>query len=113
MTKEEFYNGKVEGGELSEVGHRRRLSRELDFGVWWRKKYAYPNYRITWVEATGELISVNLAPGISDYEVIGRCKGEDNIEKLLEGWAEKCGPTNSWYWIAEKFNDRYKNLYIL
>jgi hypothetical protein len=39
---------------------RRRRSPELDYGVWWRRRGVV--YRLTWVEATGELIAVQLTP---------------------------------------------------
>ena len=37
---------------------RRRRSPELDFGVWWRHLGVL--YRLTWVDATGELVAVQL-----------------------------------------------------
>lgn len=40
---------------------RRRRSPELDFGVWWRDRGGVV-YRLSWVEATGELIAVQLTP---------------------------------------------------
>jgi len=39
---------------------RRRRSPELDYGVWWEHRGV--RYRITWVDATGELIAVQLTP---------------------------------------------------
>src|SRR5215475_297665 len=42
---------------------QRRTSPELDFGVWWR--HAGVVYRLTWVEATGELVAVQLSPPVA------------------------------------------------
>jgi hypothetical protein len=92
--------------------HRRR-SRELDFGVWWR--WHQQVYRITFVEATGELIAVQLsAPTVRAVPfglamiggdpmrvyVLAIIDGEDRAEQLLDGWAEVCGHPDSLEWVA-------------
>lgn len=92
MTNEEFYKD-------PKLGELRQKSRELDFGVWWRKSYEYPPYRVTWVEATGEVIAVKQANHTDLYEVLGVVKTEEEVERKLEGWAEKCGPVNSLDWV--------------
>lgn len=38
-----------------DLDERRRRSREIDYGVWWR--WHDELYRVSWVEATGELIA--------------------------------------------------------
>lgn len=86
MTQEEFYSS-----------HERVMSRELDFGVWWRDGGTYPNYRITWVEATGEVISVDQRS--MDYQILGVVDSEEKIEALLKGWANKCGDKDSLDWV--------------
>jgi hypothetical protein len=54
----------------------RRRSPELDFGVWWRA--AGVVYRLTWVEATGELVAVQLTPARAiPFHVL-----EDNLERV-------------------------------
>jgi hypothetical protein len=55
---------------------RRRWSGEVDFGVWWRA--AGVVYRLTWVEATGELVAVQLTPPATiPFSVL-----EDELEGL-------------------------------
>lgn len=89
MTKEEFYK------DLN-----RKFSRELDYGVWWHDLQSWPAYRVTWVENTGELISVD---SHSDkYEILGIIKTEEEVEKVMENWAEKCGQINSLEWVKSR-----------
>lgn len=99
---------------------RRRPSPELDFGVWWRWRGVI--YRLTWVEATGELIAVQLsAPRVRSFVfdgtapeyagmaiiggdpggvyVLGTIAGREAIERILEGWAEICGHDDSLVWV--------------
>jgi hypothetical protein len=55
---------------------RRRRSPELDFGVWWRA--AGVVYRLTWVDATGELVAVQLTPARTvSFHVL-----EDELERV-------------------------------
>lgn len=55
---------------------RRRRSPELDFGVGWRA--ADVVYRLTWVDATGELIAVQLTPAWSiQFHIL-----EDELERV-------------------------------
>jgi hypothetical protein len=111
-----------------ESDERRRRSREIDFGVWW--KLGAETFRVTWVEATGELIAVRLGPGrggrglikIVTHEagpalLLGQgavnlggepmevyelavIPDEDEVEGLLAGWAEVCDEPNSLAWIV-------------
>jgi hypothetical protein len=105
---------------------RRRRSPELDFGVWWRHRGVV--YRLSWVEATGELIVVQLSPprvepfafpingeGVvgglgtivvgGDPEtvtIIGRVNGREVVERLLDGWADWCGEQESLAWVLDR-----------
>jgi hypothetical protein len=106
-----------------ELDERRRRSPELDFGVWWR--WGNDHYRLTWVDATGELIAVRMgAPrfdrmiqvathGFLAFDVAA--SGEPmqvyvlavisfraQVEQLLDGWAEVCGEPGSMGWVAER-----------
>lgn|SRR5215471_6500651 len=106
----------------------RRRSPELDYGVWWRA--AGVVYRVTWVEATGELVAVQLTPahveaftvpdaalgeldlfgfGVAVYggeagevAVLGVVHGREVVERLLDGWAEVCGEEGSLAWVVER-----------
>lgn len=82
-----------------QLGEARRKSRELDFGVWWRDHNLSP-HRVTWVELTGEVYSVNLYE--ETVEVIGSVKTEAEIEERLKGWAEECGKEGSLYWVKRR-----------
>ena len=97
------------------LDERRRRSRELDYGVWWR--WQGSTFRVTLVEATGELIAVQLsAPTVRSLPfglalvggeplrvlVLAIVDGEELAEQLLDGWAEICGRPDSLGWIAER-----------
>jgi hypothetical protein len=101
---------------------RRRRSGELDFGVWWRRNGLV--FRVTWVEATGELIAVQLSgprveallePGSvrpagfmviggdpDNLTVIGTVRERAVVERLLDGWAEMCGEQESLGWVLDR-----------
>lgn len=101
---------------------RRRWSRELDFGVWWRQGTTI--HRITWVDDTGELIAVRLsgpeharlelegevleimrAGDEQDVTVLGVVHGEEVVERLLNGWAEMCGEQESFCWVLDRVRE--------
>lgn len=104
MTKEDFYKGQMKNRRVKpELGLQRQRSRELDFGVHWRKLSIFPTYRVTWVENTGEVITVDLHQ--NTYEILGKIKTEEEVEKRFKGWADACGPANSLYWITKKIEN--------
>jgi hypothetical protein len=105
---------------------RRRRSPELDYGVWWRHRGIF--YRLTWVDATGELIAVQLsAPrvhALTDPDsaspiglavigsaaagsviVLGRIAHRDAVEQILDGWADICGHDDSLVWVRRQLAD--------
>jgi hypothetical protein len=110
---------------------RRRRSPELDFGVWWRLRRLV--YRLTWLDATGELVAVQLTPprvtpftmpagelgelmlgglGVAiiggeagAVTVLGVVEGRDGVERVLEGWAEVCGGPDSLEWVLDRVHD--------
>lgn len=88
MTRQDFYK------DL-----KREQSREIDFGVWWHGNANYPTYRVTWVQDTGEVISVN---NREDYQVIGVIELEEDVERVLEGWVVQCGQLNSLQWVYDQ-----------
>jgi hypothetical protein len=93
MKLQDFYDDKY-------LGQKRRLSRELDFGCWWRGKRHFPNYRITWVQSTGEIIRVELWN--EDCVILGTIENEAEVEIAFQGWAKECGLPNSLAWIQAR-----------
>jgi len=104
ISKEEFYKNK-----------ERKYSRELDYGVHWRDGQSWPTYRVTWVEATGEVYAiandeemveilgvVKESKTLDEIEKAGGGYNDLRIEKLLSGWANVCGQPNSLDWIRSK-----------
>lgn len=98
---EAFYAGDV----------RRVESVEVDFGVHWRPSHsAFQTWRVSWVEATGELYAVRLSPG----PIVGRGRGGpvhvlatglrmvEDAEELLLGWTDECGSVGSLDWVRER-----------
>lgn len=77
---------------------RRRFSGEVDFGVIWREgDEPWPNYRVSWIEATGDIYAVCFGgPNKRRIEHLGNVERRDAIEALLEGWAEIEPPTLDW-----------------
>lgn len=74
----------------------RRLSPELDYGVWWYDRDHDP-WRVSWVERTGEIIAVAQRTG--QVEILGRLGARHDVERVLEGWADICGSADSLDWV--------------
>lgn len=94
-TIEDFY------AEVPDID--RRLSGEVDFGVWWaRPGVEMPRYRVSWVENTGELYSIAQTGGrktAGPVELLAHIEQRKALEELLDGWAEHCGPGGlEWLW---------------
>ncbi len=70
----------------------RKTSREVDFGVRWRlleEPTDWP-WRVSWIANTGELYAVEVvAHGRRRAIVLGRYAEREEVEALLEGWAER------------------------
>lgn len=97
------------GTEYVRIGKIRARSGEVDFGVWWRDGKQYPTYRVSWVEATGELYAEE-QPGYPTNEmariiVFGKAEGRENIERVMKGWAEICGAIDSLNWVRSRFSN--------
>jgi len=87
-----------------ELGVRRMRSPELDFGVQWRDAHSWPQYRVSWVEATGEVVAVKLLgsdQNAYEYAILGTTTPGDReeIERVLKGWADACGGLHSLDWV--------------
>lgn len=106
QTIEAFYEG-----EPGTIGHTRKWSREIDFGVWWRnRQQPWPRFRVSFVFDTGELYAVRQAavderPNVIVLGVMLTPEGVgdlDRAEDALDGWAEQCGKPHSLQWAHER-----------
>lgn len=68
-----------------DADRRRQRSQEADFGITWRDGIATPaNWRLSWVEVTGEVYAHELRPaGI--VVVLARCLRRPVVDRLLGG----------------------------
>lgn len=85
----------------ADLAELRQRSREVDYGCHWRlKPHHGPGLRgrLTWLEATGELIVVG--PYNGDVEVVAVVGAEGTVERLLEDWA--VGGTRDIAWALER-----------
>ncbi len=83
---------------------KRKRSPEIDFGVWWtdeRTSWPWSRYRVTWIEETGEVYCVS-AERNPLYLVFGVLPTREEVERVLDGWAEECGKANSLAWVRER-----------
>jgi hypothetical protein len=84
---------------------RRVDSRECDVGLWWREAPDGPLHRAAWVSDTGELYLVRLGPpeqGGGRVEVLATIAEHERLERVLEGWRERCGEPRSLTWLRER-----------
>ncbi|HEX3909347.1 MAG TPA: hypothetical protein VHW67_01430 [Solirubrobacteraceae bacterium] len=84
---------------------RRVHSRECDVGLWWREAADGPLHRAAWVSDTGELYLVRLGPpeqGGGQVEVLATIAEHERLERVLEGWRERCGEPRSLSWLRER-----------
>jgi hypothetical protein len=84
---------------------RRRSSRELDVGLWWRIGANGPVYRAAWVRETGELYVTRLGrlqDGGGEVFVLGRALDRDQLEAVLEGWQDVCPQPDSMTWLRHR-----------
>lgn len=84
---------------------RRIHSRERDVGLWWREQAEGPLHRAAWVSDTGELYLVRLGPvadGGGRVEVLATVEDGERLERVLDGWRERCGEPRSLSWLRER-----------
>jgi hypothetical protein len=84
---------------------RRVRSRELDVGLWWREDVDGPLHRAAWISDTGELYLVRLGPaaeGGGRVEVLALVEDRELLERVLDGWRERCGEPLSLQWLRER-----------
>lgn len=79
----------------------RRRSGESDYGVWWTNEQRWPTWRVSYVQATGEVYAVQLQ-GMGRVEVLGVVPPDQEeiyyrtLDKLLAGWSEEGARSISW-----------------
>lgn len=84
---------------------RRVQSRERDVGLWWREGARDPLHRAAWVSDTGELYLVRLGPveqGGGRVEILATVADGEQLERMLEGWRERCGEPRSLSWLRAR-----------
>jgi hypothetical protein len=84
---------------------RRVHSRERDVGLWWREQANGPLHRAAWVSDTGELCLVRLGPveqGGGRVEILATVADGEQLERVLEGWRERCGEPRSLSWLRDR-----------
>jgi hypothetical protein len=86
-------------------GQRRSLSIEHDFGVMWREgTRRRPRYRLSWVEATGELYTLALSEFEHQrkIELLGIVDTHEQVEQLLMGWETLPFGESTLDWVRER-----------
>jgi hypothetical protein len=92
-------------GNFYSADSRRRVSPELDVGLWWRAGAHGPVYRAAWVRETGELYVTRLGPprgGKCQVVVLGRAERRNDLERVLEGWRDACPQPDSMTWLRHR-----------
>lgn len=62
----------------------RTPSKKVEFGTWWRLGAMY--WRVSWIEATGELYAVEAKP--SDRFVVLSSMGKKQVNDLMRKWMD-------------------------
>jgi hypothetical protein len=91
--------------EMYAADPRRKFSRELDFGVWWKERdIDWPRHRVSWIFDTGEVYaySQRKSSGPPTVVILGVISEEERVEAVLEGWADHCGPPNGLQWVCAR-----------
>jgi hypothetical protein len=86
-------------------GERRALSIEHDFGVMWREgTRKRPRYRLSWIEATGELYTLALSEFEHQrkVELLGIVDEHEQVEQLLMGWEALPFGESTVDWVRER-----------
>jgi hypothetical protein len=95
LTLQEFYA----------ADPRRAHSREVGYGSLWREFAPVPNYRLGWIQDTGELYAVELSEPDErkdPVEVLGVLWSRPQVEACLAGWPERCGGQRSLLWARDQ-----------
>lgn len=81
---------------------RRRLSPEHDFGCWWVEGPTWQRYRVSWVEATGEVYAIRATAEPAPLELLAVIPDEADLTARLRGWADVCGARDSLAWVRRR-----------
>jgi hypothetical protein len=95
LTLQEFYASDPQ----------RAQSREVGYGSLWREFAPVPNYRLGWVQRTGELYAVELSEPDEHkdpVEVLGVLWSRPQVEACLAGWPVRCGGQQSLLWARDR-----------
>jgi len=77
--------GKIARGYAAWMGLMERTpSKKVEFGTWWRLGARY--WRVSWIEATGELYAVEAKP--SDRFVVLSSMGKKQVNDLMRKWMD-------------------------
>jgi len=77
---------------------QRRRSGESDYGVWWTNGGRWPNWRVSYIQATGEVYAKSVEGPVEILGIVPPDPGPHyyrTLDKLLEGWSE-AGLDLSW-----------------
>ena len=85
---------------------RRRYSGEAAYGAHWRATGSREQWRVSYVQATGEIYAVRHATRI--VLVLGTLPADDEagglyyrtLEDILDGWPARCGAPGGLQWVA-------------
>ena len=91
-----------------DLSQARALSIEHDFGVMWREgTRKRPRYRVSWVEATGELYALALSEfeHLRKVELLGIVDTIEDVERVLCGWESLAYGESTLSWIRERVDN--------
>lgn len=87
-------------------------SGEADFGVFWRDEYGQ-NYRVSYVQATGEVYALRLGYADTSVEVLAVVPPDSTepgevyyqtLEQVLAGWVNWIHKPNSLQWVRDRLS---------
>jgi len=87
----------------------RRNSPEADYGVWWTSPRDPGYWRVSYIQATGEVYAVLVRGGT--VEILGTVSPDTDavgevyyryLNRILKGWADVCGTATSLEWVRRK-----------
>jgi hypothetical protein len=90
--------------DFLEADERRLHSREVDFGVLWRRPGSRVTHRAAWIEETGELYLVQAGPtgsGGGHVELLA-VTDRNGIERGLAGWEPASRRPGGLAWLLER-----------
>ena len=95
----------------------RKLSGEADYGVWWIDGPDFPRYRVSYIQATGEVYALNHST--QEVEVLGIVEPDEVIDEwradksyyrtldgILSGWEVEQTTARQLSWVRERLATR-------